>query len=468
MIRHHSDKHIHPSQSLDDIQPDVAWETWEPSTEEPWDRRRVCFLFRRAAFGCNENQLDESLRLQPAEVIQRLVSPDLSSAEAQRFATESSQLASSIRASGKPEQLATWWLHRMLHTNDPLTERLTMFWHGHFATGAEKVLDVDLMYEQNLLLRKYASGDFRKLVHEISKDPAMLIYLDSVTNRKAHANENYARELMELFCLGEGNYSEKDVQELAKCFTGWEIRRKQFRFNSYQHDNSAKTILGKSDIESGESAIDVVLESKDMPRFIVGKIFQFFVCDEPQPSRSLLEPLEKLFVRSNYEIRPVVEMILSSRLMLSGWSVGRKVRSPVDLAIGLLRTLRMTTNMGMLTDRLRFLGQSLFYPPNVKGWPGGRNWINSSTLIGRTNMVYDIVRDENTRFDGGTLFGLASSLQRSKPDAWLEWLCSVLFANDPSEVERKKILDRVSGLSNEEMAKQSVIELAKLPRIHLS
>lgn len=461
-------KNISPTTSLNDIDPAIAWEAWGPSAEEPWDRRRVCLLYRRSAFGCTEQQIETALKSSPAEVIKGIVQPNTSDAEAEKLANESTQLAASIRASGKSEQLATWWLHRMLNTRDPLLERMTMFWHGHFATGAEKVLDVDLMYEQNVLLRKYALGDFRKLVHEISKDPAMLIYLDSVTNRKAHANENYARELMELFCLGEGNYTEHDVQELAKCFTGWEIRRKQFRFNPYQHDGSTKTILGTAGIESGESAIDVVLASQDMPRFIVGKLFQFFVCDEPQPNRALLEPLENLFVKSGFEVRPVVEAILASRLMLSGWSIGRKVRSPVDLAIGLLRTMQATTNMGMLTERLRFLGQSLFYPPNVKGWPGGRNWINSSTLIGRTNLVYDLVRDENTRFDGGTLSSLAKSLQRTKPESWFDWLTSVHFTNEPSETERKKILDKVSGLSGDEMAKQTIIELAKLPRIHLS
>jgi uncharacterized protein (DUF1800 family) len=455
-------------QSESPLKPAIAWQPWVPSDLEPWNRDRASLLFRRGGFGANEQLLREAVKRDPQEVVSDLVSRGVNVEQNSSFEKESASLASSIRASGDMTKLASWWLHRMLNSPAPIVEKMTLFWHGHFATGAEKVLDLDLMYEQNQLLRQHCLGDFRKMVHEISKDPAMLIYLDSVTNRKAHANENYARELMELFCLGEGNYTEADVQQLAKCFTGWEIRRKQFRFNSYQHDNSEKAILGKGPIKSGEEAIDVVLDCEAMPRFIVYKLYKFLVCDEPEPTAELLEPLAVKFKESNYKIGPVVEMILGSRLMLSGWSVGKRVRSPIELIVELMRSLNATVNLTRLAERLKPLGQSLFYPPNVKGWVGGRAWINSSTLIGRANLVYDLLNDENTKVEGKPINEWSQSMKLSDSKQWVDSLASTLFASKPTTAEQQMILTRLEKTPKGSLAKQTIIELATLPRIHVS
>lgn len=316
------------------------------------------------------------------------------------------------------------------------------------------------MFGQNRLLRKYALADVRPMVHEISKDPAMLIYLDSISNRKAHPNENYARELMELFCLGEGNYTERDVQELARCFTGWEIRRKMFRFNPYQHDDGMKSILGKASIESGEEAIDVVLAQKAMPEFICRKLFRYLICDEPSPPEATIAPLAARLVASNYEIRPVVEMILKSNLMLSMWSLGKKVRSPVELAVEWMRSLSISTNMDRVVKSLKPLGQALFYPPNVKGWDGGRAWINSSTLIGRANFVVDLISDENTRFGGKSLDAWTKEQSLANDDAWREWLNDALLAIPLNATERTQ----QANLSKRDV----LIAIARNPKLHLS
>lgn len=450
------------------LNPLNAWQPWTPSESEPWNRDRARLLFRRGGFGATDQQLRDAVKREPQDVVAELVSRGRNVETNSNFEKESASLVSSIRASGDMTKLASWWLHRMLNSPTPIVEKMTLFWHGHFATGAEKVLDLDLMYEQNQLLRRHCLGDFRKMVHEISKDPAMLIYLDSVTNRKAHANENYARELMELFCLGEGNYTEADVQELAKCFTGWEIRRKQFRFNSYQHDNSEKEILGKGAIKSGEEAIDVVLDCEAMPRFIVYKLYKFLVCDEPEPTAELLQPLATKFTESNYNIGPVVEMILGSRLMLSGWSVGKRVRSPIELIVELMRSLIATANLTKLAERLKPLGQSLFYPPNVKGWAGGRAWINSSTLIGRANLIFDLLNDENTKIEGKPIQEWSQSMKSSDSQQWVDSLAETLFASKPTTTEQQMILSRLENTPKGNLAKQAIIELATLPRIHVS
>ena len=462
-------KTIPANTRLEDIDPAIAWQTWEPSDKEPWDNRCASLLHRRAGFGSTQEELRVTLSLRPEEVIANMVRSESGNiSELDAFESDSVELAKAVLATADVKQLATWWLHRMLNTPTPLVEKMTLFWHGHFATGAEKVQDAELMRSQNMLLRANALGNFRSLAQAIAKDPAMLIYLDSVSNRKAHANENFARELMELFCLGEGNYSEADVQQLAKCFTGWEIRRKQFRFNPYQHDDSMKTLLGKSDIESGESAIDCVLASPQMPLFIVRKLFRFFVSEDANPSDAFLSPIADQFVKSNFSISSVVQLILGSRLMLSGWSTGRKVRSPIELAIGWMRTMKCTTNMGFLSERLRTIGQAVLFPPNVKGWEGGRAWINSSTLVGRANLIYELIHHANTRFDGVTLSAFAERNHAKDPDQLATWFAKLFFVDDLSDTERERLTKSLDSSKPDRWAAQSMVYLTSLPRIHLS
>ena len=459
-------KTLPKSASLATISPQLAWEGWEPSTEEPWNIQRASLLYRRAGFAGSEKEINQALSLTPREVIDKMM--DRSTEQSQSFEKESASLGTSVLGTADMNKLASWWLHRMLNTPTPLIEKMTLFWHGHFATGAEKVMDIELMHTQNQLLREFALGSFPKMVHGIAKDPAMLIYLDSVSNRKAHANENFARELMELFCLGEGNYTEADVQQLAKCFTGWEIRRKQFRFNPFQHDDSMKKLLGKENIESGETAIDQVIASPHMPRFIVRKLFRFFISEDENPTDAFLEPLAKRFTESNYAIDSVVRMILESRLMLSGWSIGRKIRSPVELMIGWMRVMQCTTNMGFLTDRLRAIGQSVLFPPNVKGWEGGRAWINSSTLIGRANLIYEMVRHENSRFDGQPLPDFVKQIKASDGEQLIHWFAKYFLAEPLRENESSQLVKKVKVESPGPWASNTLIALAGLPRIHLS
>lgn len=460
-------KTIDKSAKLDSLDPQLAWEAWTPSADEPWNLSRSTLLYRRAGFGSTAAEAELALKQTPREVIDRLMGKD-GSAAAKTFEADSGELAKSVLGTSEMQRLASWWLHRMLNTPTPLVEKMTLFWHGHFATGAEKVQDVELMYNQNQLLRQHALGDFKQMVQGIAKDAAMLIYLDSISNRKAHANENFARELMELFCLGEGNYTEADVQQLAKCFTGWEIRRKQFRFNPYQHDDSMKSLLGNENIESGEAAVDCVIASPHMPRFIVRKLFRFFVSEDVEPTDAFLEPLAIRFAESDYKIEAVVRTILESRLLLSGWSSGRKVRSPIELMIGWMRTVQCTTNMAFLTNRLRSLGQSVLFPPNVKGWEGGRAWINSSTLIGRANLIYELVRHENSRFDGEPLQAYAVRNGVRDSNLFLAWFGTHFLTAPLSEAEQSKLAGVLAKEPTDQWANATMIELARLPRIHLS
>jgi len=448
------------------LDPHWAWTPYRPSAEQPWDRRRAAHLFRRAGFGAPWPELQTALEREPAEVIESMLSDTPSSAEFQR---DSDSFAQAVLATGDAQQLSAWWCYVMLHTPQPLLEKTTLFWHGHFATSAEKVTDADLMYNQNRLLRQFALGDFAQLTHAISRDPAMLIYLDSATNRKAHPNENYARELMELFCLGEGNYSEQDIQQLARCFTGWEIRLGKFRFNRFQHDLGIKTILGQNGEFPDGQAVDLVLQQPAGPRFIVGKLIRYFVFDEPEPGPDLVEPLANELREHQWDIGHVVRRILGSQLFFSEQAMGRKVRSPVELTIGLLRSLEGTTNTHQLGLELQQLGQGLFYPPNVKGWDGGRTWINSSTLLGRANVVGRLVRDEKTRFGGGNLSSYFEQLGATTPTEIVDRLCQLTLAVEPPETVRTQLVAVVGNGSGDPSGRiaEAIHALSTLPECQL-
>lgn len=440
-----------------------AWSSFVPGAEVPWDLKAAAHLYRRAGFGATREMLENAVSRDVCDVVEELLSGD----EPESFRLQMSTLGAAALASGKAEQLSAWWAYRLLSTPAQCLEKTTVFWHGHFATGADKVTDPGLMLTQNELLRLSAFGDFGELVGKISRDPAMLVYLDSATNRKAHPNENFSRELMELFCLGEGRYSEVDIREMARCFTGWEVRRGEFRFNRYQHDTGVKTFFGETGEFGGEEAVRIVLKQQSAPEFVVSKLLRFFVMDElPQRHSGLLEPLAREFRETGLQIRPVLRRILTSRLFYSRYSTGRRIKSPVELAIGLLRCLEGTTNTQELSESLRQLGQGLLYPPSVKGWDGGRTWINSSTLLGRSNLVRRLITHQNTRFGKKSLREYLSDKGLKRPFEMIEAFEKMLFAV-PIPVAAKERIESLMRPGTDVSTNEGLHALCTLPEFHL-
>jgi uncharacterized protein (DUF1800 family) len=378
-----------------DTDPRWAWEPYHPSAKSPWDLRKVGHLYRRATFGATMADLESALNAGPEKVIDALLT---GSSGEEKFDTDTRKLADSLSRANNGQQASAWWLYRMLYTPHPLREKLTLFWHNHFATSNKKVQNAGYMVRQYELMRRHALGNFRTLLQEMSKDPAMMVWLDTSGSKKSSPNENYARELMELFSLGIGHYTEQDIRQAARAFTGWEIRGGEPRFDAAQHDNGEKTVLGKKGKFQGSDIVAICLEQEAASRFIVGKLYRFLISETNEPTPGLLEPLAELFRQSDCDVGALVKTMLRSNQFFSTIAYRTRIKSPVDFALGIVRALEGRIGTTALADALDGLGQHIFYPPSVKGWDGGQAWLNGHTLLARQNLALALTSTEDLRF----------------------------------------------------------------------
>jgi uncharacterized protein (DUF1800 family) len=295
-------------------------------------------------------------------------------------------------------ELKGWWLTEMVGTESPLTERMTLFWHNHFTSGLEKVRSPALMYQQNVLLRRHALGNFAELLHAASKDPAMVVYLDAATNRRGQPNENFAREVMELFTLGEGNYGEGDIREAARAFTGWsiELETGAYLFRRRQHDDAEKTVLGRSGNLRGEDVLDILLAQPASAEFVAAKLWREFV--SPQPDPAGVARVAGVFRASGYDTRSALRTLLMTEGFWAPENRAALIKSPAELVAGTLRQFDIGFGDPLpFVLLLRALGQDILSPPNVKGWAGGEAWINSTTLLARKQFLDRVFRVEEAR-----------------------------------------------------------------------
>lgn len=423
--------------------PPTAWvNDLTAITEKDWNYQRAAHLLERAGFGGTPEEVGKLARLTPAQAVDTLVDYEqipegnlppfepsgiyphdsklvpLEDAAGTALLTGKAYGVNAVREGSLPFQpvvnefytllisehaemrrAAQWWTVRMLTTPRPLQEKLTLFWHDHFATSQEKVNNYELMLGQIQTLRAHANGNFHDLLVAVAQDPAMLIWLDNRANVKGKPNENFAREIMELFTLGEGQgYTEADIRELARAFTGWTLRpirstkdESKFVADPALHDNGEKTFLGETGRFDGHDAIKIILKQPAASRFITRKLYQYFVRDEITPEVN--DRLARLLVESNYQLKPLLRTILLSRDFYSAPSVGTQIKPPVHFLVSTCRKLGLRDLPGIpdFTETAGALGQVPFYPPNVAGWPGGRSWINPATLLTRGNYVYALL-----------------------------------------------------------------------------
>ena len=416
-----------PSSWQNDLTPIVASE---------WNYDFAAHLLERAGFGGTPEEIGALAKMKPAQAVARLVrfegtdashlapfdhsgihDPGLEPFPPSRPAVtdQAKETGQALGIKVKPEgnrrlqpvvdkffywlraslletnRVSYWWANRMLTSPRPLEEKMALFWHGHFAVNEAKVRDYRKLLGELELFQNQGTGNFRKLMIAVAQDPAMLAFLDAGVNIKGAANENFAREIMELFTLGVGNYTEKDIREGARAFTGWNYVDLKFVVNKDQHDEGEKTFLGKTGHFDGVDAINIITEQRVCADFIAGKIYRFFVREELSPE--LQKKLGSVLRDKNYEIAPLLETIFLSRDFYSPPSVGTQIKSPVELAVSTFRKLGLANIPGVpdFNSATGALGQQLFSPPTVAGWAGGRSWITPGLLLERGNFARDVL-----------------------------------------------------------------------------
>ncbi len=409
------------------IEDDVLIGTLRPLDAKLFGYHQARHLLWRAGFGGSEEQVRTLLAWGPAKSVDYLINAsDVPFEEARPDAfdkdilhppgKEERDMYRAAQRAGDEDTLARvrlerqkreqtdrtqmgevqkWWLKRMIETPRPLEEKLTLFWHGHFATSFRGVEDSYHMYQQNQLFRSHALGNFGDLLFAIVRDPAMIKFLNNNDSRKNKPNENLARELMELFSLGVGNYTEKDIKEGARALTGYTFDDDAFVFQQQNHDNGGKDILGKHANMDGDAFVRTILEQRACSAHIARKLYEFFVGDLPAdagdipaPQKSALRELGNTMLQARYELKPVLRRLFLSEHFYDQRFFNEQIKSPVQLVVGAVRSLNTPVrDLSVLNDALDLMGQRIFMPPSVKGWNGGRSWINTSTMFVRQNIM---------------------------------------------------------------------------------
>ncbi len=401
-----------------------------------WSDDRAAHLLERAGFGGTPEEIQRLADLTPEEAVRRLVEyhsadnghlgpfehsgahdPGLEPFPPSRPAATdlARQRGEALGVKVKPEgnrrmqpiankffywlrasrletnRAAYWWANRMVATNRPLEEKMALFWHGHFALNEDKVRDYRKLLGQLELFYRHGTGNFRDLLIGVAQDPAMLAFLDAGVNVKGAPNENFAREIMELFTMGVGHYSERDIREAARAFTGWNFRDLTFVVNGDQHDGGEKTVLGRTGLFDGVDVIDIILEQPATARFVASKVYRYFVRQELSPA--LAEELGAVLREHRWEIAPLLRTILLSRDFYSPASFATRIKSPVELAVSTYRNLGLREVPGVpdFNEITASLGQHLFHPPTVAGWAQGRSWITPGLLLERGNFARDVL-----------------------------------------------------------------------------
>jgi uncharacterized protein (DUF1800 family) len=423
--------------------PDDLWAVYTPDDKQPWDLKRVVHLHRRAAFAGTWGELQRDLADGPDKAVGRLLDGQANLHPAKEFDATSGLLFDAAVTQGEIGRLKAGWFYRLLFGPHPLHEKLTLLWHDHFATANSKVDDAGRMRRQNETLRAHAFGKFGVLLNAAVREPALLFYLDAPTNRKGHANENLARELMELFTLGVGNYTEADVKEAARALTGWSVDEGKFVEIPERHDAGEKTVLGVKGKLDGTGLVDLLLKQPATADRLVKKLVRQFFGDGGVSADAAKQLAAGLRER-DLDISWAVGTVLKSRLFFDTTNVRSRVLSPVEFVVGSARALELfdpAPSTLAMADWSARMGQDVFDPPNVGGWPVGKKWVHSRSLIARSNYAAALV----TGPDSGrsVAYDPAAQAKRhgagSTPADVLTFHHRLLFGTDPAADTRKRL-----------------------------
>lgn len=401
---------------------------------------QINHLLRRAGFGIRPSELVHYRQIGLEKTLDHLVN-----FETVDNAELNSRLNNwNLKPSERQKDLRRWWILRMAYTNRPLEEKLVLFWHGLLTSGIS-TSDPLSMYQQNELFRTKGYDSYTHLLKAISKDPAMLSWLDSRKNKKAAPNENFSRELMELFTMGEGTFGESDVKEAARAFTGYFLVNGKFVFNDAHHDFGPKNFLSQSGYFSGDQIINVIFQQTETAEYISKKLFTFFVHNSP--TIQTIEKLSAILRANNYNIKTLMENLLSSEEFYSPRAYRSKIKSPAEFTIGLIRNTGAETDGRKIANLMSEMGQTLFEPPDVAGWPDGITWISSNTMIQRLNYVHSITLS-NLK---GTHFNPHTSIvptHPNSPDGFLKGCLETMLDGNINPSSREILMTQLRTLEN--------------------
>ncbi len=379
-----------------------------------WTRHHAAHLLRRAGFGGTPEQIDYLHKLGRSKAVAHLVEFDRVPDEAipvrvERYRGKIGKLRGLDREERQKHRMALqqasrlqyarvtrWWIETMVSSPRPLQEKLVLFWHGHFTSGFREVKSSGALYDQNQLFRRHAHGNFRDFLVAITEDPAMIIYLNTLQNKKGKPNENYARELLELFTMGEGEYTERDIKEAARAFTGISIDQKTGKsiYRARQHDFGEKTFLGKTGKFDPADIIDIILEQPATAEYMARKFWTYFAYENPDSE--IVIALADVLRKNDYEIKPMLAAMFNSDAFYDSRARFTHIKSPIELLVGTMRQLEIVPmDTESMVVGLQAMGQTPMQPPNVKGWDGGETWITSSTLFNRYNVLGRLISGTN-------------------------------------------------------------------------
>ena len=422
-------------------------------------------LMRRAGFGATRGELEQLAEQGYEETVEQLLHPEEQPDIDESLLYRYLPMAEMIYV---PEHSKMNWLYRMVNTKRPLVEKMTLFWHHVFATGLSKVLAGYQMHEQIVLFREHALGNYRELLVQLAANPAMIFWLDNQENHKRAPNENWGRELLELFSMGVGSYTEDDVKEVSRAFTGWTFSGKvsgiqlgpipwQFEYHPEDHDGKEKSFLGHEGRFNGEDVVDVIVRQPACARFLARHLYNFFVADEPPiPTWPIVPPqdpsaitmLTHVMIESEYDMVPVLSTLFNSDFFKE--ATFKKVKNPAEVVAS---TLRLTGDMNRpdfhwtpMPDESQQMGQEILNPPSVEGWHTGREWINSGAFINRVNFVADRVRDTALPGIRDIVERIASSNRVAMtPEALVDQCLDLLGPVEVSEETREELVEQASA-----------------------
>ncbi len=452
------------------IDPAWAWSPYQPDAQHPWSLALAGHLYRRAAFGANWDQLQQALADGPQKTIDILLKPQ---ADVAAFNRADDQYDDSAAGSDSADSLRAWWLRRMIHTPHPLLEKMTLFWHNYFAVSNDRVKNGKLMRQHVALLREQALGSFRSLLKAIAHDPAVLLSAGSASSRKAIPNEGFARILFEEYALGAGHYTEKDISEAARAFTGWFVLRGTLQSIPREHDDGRKSILGQEGNFTGDDVVNIALDHPETPRRLVRKLYEWLLSETESPDDALIEPLAQSFGR-DYDMIKLVETILRSNLVFSPIAYRQRIKSPVEYALGMIHGLEGMVSTTQLAQDLAGLGQNLYHPPTVKGWTGGRHWIDTASLNGRNNLAVALLQGSGAYGNTMNPWKVAQKHQQSKVRSATQFMIDLFVQNDLPKTVQDGILKGLPETSGtvktdiDAIVRQSALSIVTLAEYHLA